>query len=248
MTASEAAGGASAAGQARGRTALALRHLAFEDLGHFAPVLEGAGYEVAYVDVGLRDFKNLDPLGPELLFVLGGPIGANDLDDYPFLTDELRLLETRLAAGRATFGICLGAQLMARALGARVFAAPAKEIGFGQLQLSEAGRAGCLAALEAGPVLHWHGDTFDLPDGAVRLASTPICENQAFAYGRHALATQFHPEAAGEGFERWLVGHTLELSLAGVSVKGLRAEHARLADGLAERARRCLRTWLETVG
>ena len=81
-----------------------------------------------------------------------------------------------------------------------------------------------LAPLEGIPILHWHGDTFDLPKGAVLLASTDICPNQAFTAGRHALAFQFHPEALGEGFERWLIGHACEIAGAGVSVTKLRAD------------------------
>jgi GMP synthase (glutamine-hydrolysing) len=133
---------------------------------------------------------------------------------------------------------------MARALGARVYPAAEKEIGFAPVALTREGRASCLAALEGEPVLHWHGDTFDLPGGAARLASTRVCENQAFACGANVLAVQFHPEAGGPGFERWLIGHTLELSAAGVSVARLRAEHRALEAGLRARAEACLGRWL----
>jgi GMP synthase-like glutamine amidotransferase len=136
----------------------------------------------------------VDPLMPDLLVCLGGPIGAYEEAAYPFLRDELALIERRLAAARPTLGICLGAQLMARALGARIYPAPAKEIGWGEVRLSEAGQKGPLRHFAGVPVLHWHGDTFDLPKGAELLASTVLCANQAFAFGRYALAFQFHPE------------------------------------------------------
>ena len=111
---------------------LAIRHIAFEDLGSFAPVLTKRGFDIDYVEAaeGLHD---VDGSTPALLIVLGGPIGAYEDASYPFLKNELRLLERRLAAGRPTLGICLGAQLMARALGARVYPGPRKEIGWAPL-------------------------------------------------------------------------------------------------------------------
>jgi GMP synthase (glutamine-hydrolysing) len=179
-----------------------------------------------------------------LLIVLGGPIGAYEEEKYPFLVDEIALIEDRLSANLPTLGICLGAQLMARALGARVYPGPAKEIGFASITLTEAGRQSCLAPFADHSVLHWHGDTFDIPEGAVRLASTDICPNQAFAVGRHALGVQFHPEAGGPGFERWLIGHTLELAMAGIDVAALRAEYDRLVPSLAPQAQACTSAWL----
>ena len=174
------------------KTAIAVRHIPFEDLGTFGDVLRRHGYAARYCDAGIDDIGGLDPLVPDLIIGLGGPIGAYQERAYPFLAQELALLERRLAAARPTLGICLGAQLMARALGARVYPAPAKEIGWGELQLSEAGRNGPLRHFTGVPVLHWHGDTFDLPQGAELLASTEICPNQAFSFGRQALACQFH--------------------------------------------------------
>lgn len=225
-------------------TVTVIRHLAFEDLGAFDPVLRAAGYEVRTLDAGVDE---LDGAG-DLLVVLGGPIGAYEEDRYPFLTDEIRLIERRLAADLPILGICLGSQLMARALGARVYPGPAKEIGFKPLTLTAEGDVSPLAVFGENPVLHWHGDTFDLPDGAMRLASTDICLNQAFAVGSRALATQFHPEAGGPGFERWLIGHSVELGQAGVDVPTLRWENARLSSTLAAQAAGFLGTWLEQVG
>jgi len=225
------------------RTAVVIRHLAFEDLGHFAPVLAESGYKVQYCDVGL------DPLNDagDLFIVLGGPIGVYEEDKYPFLTGEINLIEARLAARRPTLGICLGAQLMARALGARVYPGSAKEIGFAPITLTDAGRTSCLADFEGKPVLHWHGDTFDLPAGATLLASTDICMQQAFSFGRNAVGFQFHPEAGAVGFERWLIGHTCELAAAGKSVPALRADNDRLASQLAGPAQACLRLWLSQL-
>jgi GMP synthase (glutamine-hydrolysing) len=227
------------------KSVVAVRHIQFEHLGAFEPVLRRRGYTVRYCDIGLYDVRSIDPVAHDLVIVLGGPIGAYEDDAYPFLRRELALLERRLAAARPTLGICLGAQLMARALGARVFPAPTKEIGWGELQLSEAGRAGPLRHLAGVPVLQWHGDTFDLPGGAELLASTEICANQAFSLGRHALACQFHPEIRGLGFERWLIGHAVEIAAApGISPAALRHDTQRFAPHSARSGEACLSEWL----
>jgi len=224
------------------KSILVLRHVTFEDLGTFEAPLREVGYVIRYCEMGVDDPSAFG--GPDMLAVLGGPIGACDDDLYPFLKDEIALIVAQLAAGKPILGICLGAQLMARALGARVYPARAKEIGWHPLTLSSAG-AGLLAPFEGFPVLHWHGDTFDLPDGATHLASTPDCDQQAFTYGRHALAVQFHPEAAVQGFERWLIGHAGEIAATGsVSVSGLRAAMRELGAASAERGRAVLANWL----
>ena len=232
------------------KSALAVRHVAFEDLGNFERVLADRGYRIAYADAGLDDLGALDPLGPDLLVVLGGPIGAYEEASYPFVLDELRLLEKRLAADLATLGVCLGGQLMARALGARVYPGGRKEIGWAPLVLTDEGRRSCLRHLapEETPVLHWHGDTFDLPRGAVRLASTGAYENQAFAWGRRGLGLQFHAEVTAGGLERWFVGNAGEIGATpGVSVAQLRRDTARFAPALERQGRHCFEAWLDAV-
>ena len=224
------------------KTLLAIRHVAFEDLGGFEEPLVEAGYAIRYADMGVDDVVGFGD--PDLLVVLGGPIGVYEDDLYPWLKDEIATIAARLKARKPTLGICLGAQLMARALGAGVYPGPAKEIGWKRLNLAQGGE-GLLAPLADHPVLHWHGDTFDLPDGAVLLASTDICRNQAFAFGRYGLAFQFHPEAHGRGFERWLIGHACEIAAApGVTVTGLREDTARLAPAALANGQQVLRNWL----
>jgi GMP synthase (glutamine-hydrolysing) len=228
-------------------SAVAIRHVAFEDLGSFAAGLERRGWAISCRDAAVDDLAAAELGTADLLVVLGGPIGAYEDALYPFLLDELRLIERRLAAGRPVLGICLGSQLMARALGARVYPGTGKEIGWAPLELTEAGRASCLAALGDGTsVLHWHGDTFDLPTGAGLLASTPRYLNQAFAWERHGLALQCHIEVEALGLERWYVGHASEIAATpGLAVPALRAETRRWAPVLAPRAEECLAAWLD---
>ncbi len=230
------------------RRAAVIRHIAFEDLGSFARPLSERGWHIQYLDAGVDPLE--EAADADLLVVLGGPIGAGDERQYPFLTDEVRLIARRLNAGRATLGICLGAQLMARALGARVYGAARKEIGWGPLSLTEAGAASPLATLapHRTSVLHWHGDTFYLPRGALHLASTAVCENQAFGWGERALALQFHPEATGAGLERWFIGHTLEIETTpDISVARLRDATRRFAPALESQGPAFFRRWLEQV-
>jgi GMP synthase (glutamine-hydrolysing) len=228
--------------------ALAIRHVGFEDLGSLEGVLVDRGYRIEYMEAGVGDLASIHPGGPDLLVVLGGLIGAYEEDRYPFLTDEIRLIEGRLGLDRPTIGICLGSQLMARALGARVHPGPAKEIGWKPLVLTEAGERSPLAALnDVGlRVLHWHGDTFDLPSGATRLASSDVCENHAFSFRRNALGLQFHLETRAGDFERWLIGHAVEIAATpGVSVERLRVDTGKWGTGLEAAAAAGFSRWLD---
>ena len=204
---------------------VAIRHVAFEGLGSLATSIEQVGGEILYLEAGVSNLKTLDPLEPDLLVVLGGPLGAYEDANYPFLIDEVGILQARLAADRPPPGICLGAQLMARALGAAVYPGPSKEIGWSPLTLSNTPQMPAFRYLDSSvtSVLHWHGDTFDLPTGATLLASTPGYRHQAFKYAKRALGLQFHPEILPADFERWLIGHACEIaSTPGISVNELR--------------------------
>lgn len=230
---------------------LAIRHVAFEDLGLLAPLLRQRGHTISYIDAPTGDLGDIDPLAPDLLVVLGGPIGANDVGDYPFLNTETALVERRLKAERPILGLCLGSQIMARALGARVTPVGQKEIGWAPITLTAAGYDSCLRHLDGGDtaVLHWHGDTFDLPHGAVRLGSTELCENQAFAWGTAALALQFHAEAAGPALEAWFVGHAAEIAATpDISVAQLRADTEHWTSTITDRGRQCFTEWLDGLG
>jgi GMP synthase (glutamine-hydrolysing) len=227
--------------------AVAIRHVAFEDLGLIAPILDTLGWDVAYCDAAIDDLADNSIESADLLVVLGGPIGVYESASYPFLVREIRLIERRLGKNRPTLGICLGSQLMAHALGARVFPGHVKEVGWGNVQLTKAGRKSCLGALgeDGAKVLHWHGDTFDLPDHAVLLASNALYANQAFSFGSRALALQFHAEVDGRHLEEWFVGHAVELSTTDISVQDLRQSTALAAQQARVRAARIFGDWLK---
>ncbi len=228
------------------KTAVAIRHIHFEDLGTFEAVLIAAGYKVHYYDIGVQELWTLDPMLADLLVLLGGPVGVYEADAYPFLAEERQILEARIAANLPTLGICLGAQQIAAALNATVASTGMKEIGFSELTLTDVGRVGPLRHLEGVPVLHWHGDAFEIPDGAEHLAATPACTRQAFAFGPNVLALQFHPEVdACTGMERWLVGHAIELAAAGLDPNLLRKTAIEVGPALRDASRRMLAEWLE---
>jgi GMP synthase (glutamine-hydrolysing) len=173
------------------KTATVIRHIHFEDLGIFAQPLIDQGYAVAYHDVGLSDDDRLDLLSPDLLVVLGGPIGVYEVEAYPFMSGTIAQLRQRLAENRPTLGICLGAQLMAAALDAKVGPMGHKEIGFGELTLTEDGAKGPLRHIVGQPVLHWHGDAFQIP------RALPIWPRQPCAARRHSRAgTIFWPSSS----------------------------------------------------
>lgn len=230
------------------RTALAIRHIPFEDLGLFEPVLKAAGYSVRYLDLDSGDLATLNPLEPDVLIVLGGPVGVYEDDAYPWLAEERRILAARLAQDRPVLGICLGAQQIAAALDAAVAPMGHKEIGFSPVTLTDAGQCGPLRHLEGMPVLHWHGDAFAIPEGATPLASTAACATQGFAIGNTVLALQFHPEVdAGTGFERWLTGHAAELAAAGIRPGDLRDQARTIPSDARIAATRMMREWLSRI-
>lgn len=226
-------------------TCLVLRHVAFEDLGVFAAPLADRGFTLDVRQAGVDTVTPAEWLAADLVVVLGGPIGVCETATYPWLADEVAQLRTRVTARRPTVGVCLGAQLIAAALGQRVYPGRAKEIGWAPVTLSPAGRAGPLAALDGLPVLHWHGDTFDLPEGAALLASTEVTPHQAFAVGDAVLGLQFHPEADPAAIEAWLIGHTAELNQARIDIPALRADTLRHGAAAAAAGRALMAAWLD---
>ncbi len=197
------------------RTAVVIQHVPHEDCGRLSGLLEAAGFSLR--DCPLHLGASLpDAVADELWVVMGGPMGVGDIGDarYAFLAGEAAGIARRLQARRPVLGICLGAQLLAHAAGARVYPNRRKEglgevevleVGWEPVRLLHAGQEPAWAGLqEQEMVLHWHGDTFDLPDGGVHLASTERCHHQAYRIGHHAYGLQFHPEVLPETIPRWI--------------------------------------------
>lgn len=230
--------------------ALVVRHVAFEDLGILDSVLADHGLKVTYWDAGIDSVQAIAEAGdPDLLVVLGGPIGADDDAAYPFLVAEHELVRTRLLSGRPMLGICLGAQLMARALGGGVSSGDRVEIGWAPVDLTAVGARSVLAPLAGLDVLHWHGDRIILPEsvGATVLASMPTTPVQAFAVPG-GLALQFHLEADPARIDRWLIGHAHELAANGLDPRVIRADSAARGPRLVDVGRQVVADWLTAVG
>ena len=231
----------------RKKVCLAVRHVAFEDLGLLGPLVVSRNYEVRYHDAGIDPFDSNALQSPDLVIVLGGPIGVYEGSAYPFIAHEVAAIANRIAADKPILGICLGAQMMAAALGARVAPGPVKEIGWAPLTLTAEGNKSVLASLGITPVLHWHGDNCELPANCSVLASTANCPVQAFVRSPSQLALQFHLETDPVRFESWLVGHTVELGKAGIDPNELRKQAQTFGRATLEVGRKVLAAWLDKV-
>jgi GMP synthase-like glutamine amidotransferase len=183
---------------------LIFQHVPYEGPGLIADFLEGRMIPHMVVNTWEDDGFPLTPAGFSAVISMGGPMSAND--GLPQLEKEKLFLKECLERDLPILGVCLGAQLLARALGAKVFPGDGPEVGWGDVLLTSEGKEDpVLGGLEESiPVLHWHGETFDLPEGAVRLASSDLYENQAFRYGSKAYGLQFHVEATSGMVEEWI--------------------------------------------
>ncbi len=182
---------------------LAFRHVPFEGVGRIGPLLAERGMAVEYADLYRPDAPLPDISQAAALIFLGGPMSAND--PYPYLQHEIGFIRAAVDRSQPVLGICLGAQLLARALGAPVYPSPAKEIGWFDIHpTAEAAGDPLFSVLEpTETVFHWHGETFDLPPGASRLAYSAACPNQAFRAGRTVYGLQFHLEITPEMIADW---------------------------------------------
>jgi GMP synthase (glutamine-hydrolysing) len=225
-------------------TALIIRHTPYEGVAGFRQPIEAAGYHVDRIDVSDPDFPQTDFLAPDLLVMMGGPMGVYEIEAHPWIPCQLRKLGERVARGLPTIGVCLGAQMIAAAAGGRVFPGPVKEVGFAEIDLLEPGADSPLQHIAGVPVLHWHGDTFDLPPGAELLAQTRDYP-QAFRIGNTILALQCHPEMGEDPrFDDWLDGADDYVAEAGTSPDQLREAYATHGKTAVDAGRRLLEDWL----
>ena len=229
------------------RTALILQHDPSIHLGNIGPVLTEHGYDLRVVDVTREDVAAIDPREADLVVVLGGEMGAYQTDEFPFLTAEQELLRDRLDAELPTLGVCLGAQLMAGALGERVYKGDTTQIGFRRVEPTEAGADSPVRHFAGVPVVEWHGDTFELPERATLLASSSDYSNEAFAIGDFALAVQFHPEVTDEMHESWVSDGYNELDEHAIDPDALRRDREAYSAGMQQASRAAFSEWLESL-
>jgi GMP synthase-like glutamine amidotransferase len=174
-----------------------LQHVSFEGLGVIKPWLDASGYEITHTrffeTTGLPDANDID-----LLIVMGGPMSANDEREFPWLKQEKEFISEAIGMKIPVLGICLGAQLIASALGAQIYRNPEKEIGWYPLNVISSQGDSSFRFPSSTMAFHWHGETFDLPTGAVHLASSEACINQAFQVGNSVIGLQFHLEVTPE--------------------------------------------------
>jgi GMP synthase-like glutamine amidotransferase len=223
---------------------LYLQHAAFEGPAH----LEAAAVKRGAIIHGVRLFTGQflpEADGYDLIAVMGGPMGAHDEKEHPWLVPEKRFIEKSIRAGTAIIGICLGAQLIADVMGAPVRRNRCREIGWYPVRRHEDAAASPIGRLfpEAFHAFHWHGDTFDIPAGAIRLAGSDACENQGFIFGERVLGLQFHLESTPESVTSLLTNCRGDLDgsayvqdeagiLAGVHVDGCNRLFEKIIDGL----------------
>jgi GMP synthase (glutamine-hydrolysing) len=227
------------------KTALVIRHISYEGVAGFRAPIAAAGYRIERIDVTDKAFSTRDLAAPDLLILMGGPMGVYEQGEYPWIPSLIERLASRLEAGRPTLGVCLGAQMMAAALGGTVFAGPASEVGFGPVNLHPPAREGPLRHIAGVPMLHWHGDTFTLPDDVELLASTPLYPHQAFRRGNTILALQFHAEMGLDPrIDTWIAGGGAAMARAGITEARLRADHDLFGPGAVTAGRRMIAEWL----
>ena len=233
--------------------ALVLQHIRCEPPGIFAGVLRrhGIGIETAELDDGdaIPDWRAFG-----LIVVMGGPMGAGDEAAHPWLAGEKAQIAAAVRAGMPFLGVCLGAQLLATSLGAPVTTGATPEVGVLPVSLTAEGRADPVLSVLGGefPALQWHGDTFGIPGGAVRLARSPAYPNQALRFGDVAYGLQFHVEVTGAMFAEWgrvpAYAASARAALGEPGLESLARAFAVAADAMAESAERMCAAWLRRAG
>lgn len=230
------------------KTALIIRHVPYEGVAGYRAPIEAAGYDVDRIDVSDPAFSQVDLRDPDLLIMMGGPMGVYEREEHPWIACQLRRLAQRIEADRPTLGVCFGSQMVAAAMGAEVYQGPTMEIGFHPVSVhAPAGPLGNPLRHIAGvPMLHWHGDTFTLPDQVELLASSPAYPHQAFRRGPNILALQFHGEMGLDPrFDAWIAQGGAAMEKAGVTEATLRAAHDSLGPQAVAAGQVMIAEWLE---
>jgi len=216
---------------------LILKNISSEGPGTIEDFLLQSGIPYAIADLTSGEFPETSAY--DTLVMMGGPMSVNESCRYPYIDREAELAQTFMVQGKKVLGICLGAQIMAKALGARVYPGMDKEIGWYDIELVDGGvddrRMKLLASDEKGTagktcrVFHWHGETFEIPRGALRLAQSPLYPNQAFRFGRNAYAFQFHIEVTERMIFEWLRHEAVDLDRIGRDTAAFYADYVRRA-------------------
>lgn len=233
--------------------ALIFIHVKNESSCTFGKTLDQRGYRLKNIYVPSADLNTIDPLRPDLMIIMGGPIGVYQADDYPFLDQEIEILKQRIANDLPTIGICLGSQLIAAALDSKVYPGDnGTELGWSPLEISEDAKGTAIEHLCGCQtnMFHWHGDTFDLPQGAQLLASSPRYPHQVFQHGKNILGIQAHPEVQHAQLEEWAVTFCGDVSgpNAKLPITKLREDTNQHIEKLNTQARLFLNAWLDERG
>lgn len=227
--------------------AIIFQHTVSTGPGSLSGILEKLGFTCEIVRTSYEDISAFDPLAPDLLAVMGGAVGVYQCDDYPFLHDEMRIIRARVEAGRPYLGICLGAQLLAQAMGGHVYKGEkGSELGWQDIALNDAGRKTPVRAFDGVKVVQWHNDTFDLPPGATLLAHSDKY-NQIFTCGDHAIGFQCHIEMIPEELADWLVQNVGTLEKHPGLRESFRRETPLRNPVMTQATERFMKEWLGSL-
>jgi len=232
------------------RNVLVVQHTPEETPGVITQLLEESGYGIRTINTVAENWAPSDSGDAAALIVMGGPMGVCDTDRCPFLRNELRLLENAMKTEIPVLGVCLGSELLAKALGAKVSRGKQKEIGWFPITLTEDARHDILWRGVESPFLsfHWHGDVFELPYGAVSLARSERTECQAFRYGSKAYGFLFHAEVTPQIAEGMIRAFAEEMRQEGIADEVILLETEQHLPRLMKMARNVFSRWVDLIG